>query len=559
MSSFSPAQRCLSNTELLDLIYAEIWYSIRSSRRDKSRTLVTLAQTCQVWSEVALNYLWRNLRGISPLLRCLPDFWNVVDGIVTIKRPLTDADRTTFGKYARRVQTVFTAPNKETPTAHHALSLVSDGCILPNLRKLEWKVTNPSAFYYIRHYLHPRLEELNVIFNVGQPEQFDVLFTIPAVFSSNLHCLRILDMPVMARALQYSSSRISHALPAWNHLSVLEIPDVTFDGLMSVARMSKLRELKIYQLRSLWVGSDPVVTGPVYSKQQNHHALLALNPPFPVLQNLHLCTHEIAMPAVTDLIRTFQAAELHSLNLRFAGLEDSTSDLADLFRELVDHCNPQALKEFRYSHTHLRETFSSLIQPLFSFSTLKVLWISSVRPFNLSEQEATQIVESLPDIEQFSADNGWQRSGDTPSNTLSVLIPFTACNKLKHLSISLDATDKPRGRVYAGKQTDFPRHEILHFKGSVLEHHQSPTKNFSHAKRWCYIEEILLLMLSRAREREYRRMGVETSIPSEDWTSNWGRRLNAALEEEDGDWSDKEMVDARRKDLQSLRYELGTS
>lgn len=54
-------------------------------------------------------------------------------------------------------------------------------------------------------------------------------------------------------------------------------------------------------------------------------------------------------------------------------------------------------------------------------------------------------------------------------------------------------------------------------------------------------------------------MGVETSIPSEDWTSNWGRRLNAALEEEDGDWSDKEMVDARRKDLQSLRYELGTS
>ncbi|KAJ3552680.1 hypothetical protein NP233_g12821 [Leucocoprinus birnbaumii] len=213
MKDTSFIQPCWLITEILDLICAEIWYLPRDLIEDtREKTLVALARTCRAWSDVALDRLWHDIRGVSPLLYCLglgkdangswvsrndcPSTvllkpYRLRDILQTIQRPLTDTDRATFRKYASRVRRLLVPPDEDTPAAHHALSLISDSCILPNLCRLEWFTQNPAAFHYIRQYLNPQLKEFSIGFIKQQQEQLDILSTIPAVFSPNIRILQV--------------------------------------------------------------------------------------------------------------------------------------------------------------------------------------------------------------------------------------------------------------------------------------------------------------------------------------------------------------------------------
>ncbi|KAJ3565409.1 hypothetical protein NP233_g7649 [Leucocoprinus birnbaumii] len=571
MSDPSPVQRCLLATEVLDLICTEIWYSPRDSLEDRrGETLAALACTCRAWSDVALDRLWHDIRGISPLLCCL-DLWEDANGSWTIKRPLTDSDRATFCRYASRVRRLLrvASSDEDTPAAHYALSLISDSCILPNLCRLEWDTQNPVAFHYIRQYLNPGLKELYISFLEQQQEQLNILFTIPAVFSPNIKSLQIR----VKSASQSDPSRLSLTLPSWNHLFVLELPDLTFDGLSQVAQMRNLATLKLSRLSSLWITSGIGDRSSQHSRQPLKFAMF--DPPFPVLQHLDIATSSAPMSAVIDLIRTFQAARLQSIKLFFCNKGDTLDDLDNLIQSLAGHCDLQSLRAFYYSHEYLAGSFASLIRPLLGFHNLRSFRLFNSHYLPISQAEATQIQKALPNIEQLVIDSHCKPQGEPMSNLLT-LLPFTHCQKLKYLTVHIDASDKCAReqlrkrsscfsdvRNYSLRKLDVGKAPISHkefvasFLADVFPNLEEITfddcQDTSCARRWHYVEEVLLPLLSRARMREQHRLGIKTPTAPEDFTANWGKRISVLLEADDEDWSDEEKVEASRSRLHALR------
>ena len=58
------------------LLIPEILHAVCAYATDA--TLVSLARSCKVFHEVAIQVLWDELRDLSPLIKCLPeDAWTV--------------------------------------------------------------------------------------------------------------------------------------------------------------------------------------------------------------------------------------------------------------------------------------------------------------------------------------------------------------------------------------------------------------------------------------------------------------------------------------------------
>lgn len=73
-----PSRRCLLIPEVIGLVCAEISNLYRPER---NHALAVLARISHAWSEVALDFLWRYLHGVWPLLLCIPsDFWVLKNG-----------------------------------------------------------------------------------------------------------------------------------------------------------------------------------------------------------------------------------------------------------------------------------------------------------------------------------------------------------------------------------------------------------------------------------------------------------------------------------------------
>lgn len=442
-----------------------------------------------------------------------------------------------------------------TAAAHHALSLLSSSCPLPNLKRLHWTRADPSTFHYIRQYLHPRLEALYINFDISHPEQVGILFTIPALYSPHISALRI---PPRFRP-SCDPIYFSRALPAWSHLSILIVPDITLEGLICVAQMPHLKELAIYELLSLWICP---FDAPLSTRTKLLQSITTLERTFPVLEDLDITTRGLSIVEVTKLIALFHEAELHKLKLNINYLGDTMDDTADLFQAVRDHCSTSSLEELILLHADLPPTSFSVIQPLLSFHKLKALHICGGHHMSLSEQETAQIAKSLPDIKEFITSVGMPE----PPNNLLALIPFTACSKLQRLSISLDASDKATRNALRKRTNRFSVTQnfalrVLNVGDSPISHKEFVASFLSdifpnledikhvcfeetHTRRWNHIGNVLLPMLRRARNRQYCRMSPETLpvITKDVVPQSIFAQRREAFEEHDGDWSDEEEV-----------------
>jgi len=59
--------RCLNILEIVEAIL----HHLHSS--DETDDMITVALTCHLFSEPALNIIWSTLTGLAPLIRCFPD------------------------------------------------------------------------------------------------------------------------------------------------------------------------------------------------------------------------------------------------------------------------------------------------------------------------------------------------------------------------------------------------------------------------------------------------------------------------------------------------------
>jgi hypothetical protein len=67
----SASSRVLSTYELLDMIFEEV--------DPLGRSHPTLAYVCKLWSDVCLDYLWKEVYGLHVLFRLLGDMYELAD------------------------------------------------------------------------------------------------------------------------------------------------------------------------------------------------------------------------------------------------------------------------------------------------------------------------------------------------------------------------------------------------------------------------------------------------------------------------------------------------
>ncbi|KAH7903311.1 hypothetical protein BJ138DRAFT_167946, partial [Hygrophoropsis aurantiaca] len=169
---------------LIEDIQLYIFNQVEEQLRDSS-ALSALARTCQAFTQVALDVLWRNLDCFTRLIQCMPsDLWspqavteeqNVSfkweDVNLTLCRPISSSDWTIFYKYSRRVRSVELSYKMDGTPVTIDDSLMLALCtapaptpLLPNLTSLEWLIKSYAYLVALRRLVSSPLMSLTLAF-----------------------------------------------------------------------------------------------------------------------------------------------------------------------------------------------------------------------------------------------------------------------------------------------------------------------------------------------------------------------------------------------------------
>lgn len=467
-----------------------------------------------------------------------------------------------FHKYAQRVR-LFSQYSTRPPQIliFRTLLSYSNGHPLPKLEGLTWMPHEAEVFPYLRLFLCPSLKCLNISFDARHQEQFGFLSTIP-VSSPSISSLCI-DLTHYSISLDSASVEgFLDPLETWRNLSELQLRNVPLDGLLCTAGIPKLKKLKV-TLANVSEGLPPDS-----SQLQLHPLLRTPDHPYPALEELGIWNIHNSGIAL-QFFRALKSVRLSRLDLGFTGHHDTLDAFRSLFFSLGRCCDMGSLKVFQFSHHRLQFPFSVVIEPLLTFTELREVRICLEHAVGVSEKQMIQIASSWPHIELLHIAPSAAAPSDPPSSTLLSLVPLAnGCPKLRELSIWVNASDAATRRTLRanpGKAKGVRNSSLwsLNVGCSPISHKElvasflfnifpnlediSPKytqwNNSQHTRRWQYVAQVLLPMLSRARyghsSTGQAREGRLGDYTRRGWTA---RYLSDKVEERDGEWSDSEQL-----------------
>ncbi|KAG1839024.1 hypothetical protein DFJ58DRAFT_689817 [Suillus subalutaceus] len=154
---------CLLPPEILLHIFAI--HQEDYGRLNSRATLASVARTCKIFKEPALDILWKDIGGLEPLISCLvaclPEGVSEKNtrGMLTIKRPLLNGEWRLINRYTQRIQSlrVFTT-QLDTIDDRVVQALISaPSLLLPNLRRLSWHDDRECFVPLLRTLLSPTI------------------------------------------------------------------------------------------------------------------------------------------------------------------------------------------------------------------------------------------------------------------------------------------------------------------------------------------------------------------------------------------------------------------
>ncbi|KAF7986685.1 hypothetical protein HWV62_20194 [Athelia sp. TMB] len=394
--------------------------------------LARLARTCRWMYEPSMDALWYNLNDISPLLWCFPqDVW---DG---------SKEREHCGGSWFRFEA---ETAKEGPNLLGQIYCALDAakprdCLLPNLRRLHWQ--DNEHLSYIHIFLSPSISNLSIVLPL-RPTIADQSVLLALYSSPNITRFRLSVEARIRRMHPKDFPDISHALKdfvsSWTQLRVLDIPDTHFNtaSLVHVARLPNLDDI------SARLGQDI-----------DFSCLKA--PIFPALRRLNVFCDGVA--TCQALLMTSQTWALRTLEVMLGtGYLDSEQSIESFFISLQSQLSHDALRYIGLynddapdaSNYHLLPL--ATLAPLFSFTSLYILQISTPHSFDLTNEDLRKIAEAWAHLELLCLGNaGWGAPSKVTPLGLATL--FNKCPRLRALSIAIDASiiDIPLDAIAAMK------------------------------------------------------------------------------------------------------------
>ncbi|KAG8913133.1 hypothetical protein FRC01_004716 [Tulasnella sp. 417] len=395
-------------------------------------TLGTCVQVCKLWSEVALDELWKHLDSVFPLLELVMSIdllrnleLRVPDASQILSSELSNADWSRFHSYSSRVRSIsydhekIYRPNLITPAiapeAIAMLCLHRPSCheVLPNLETLKWSTNGPTT--PILPLLSPRIKFLEVELT-GSSQSIDDFFR--ALAGRTPH-LATFDLRTRRAAKDIELS-LRKAIGTWRNLDTLSLPPYYLrPSIMGViASLPSLRHLQC---------------DPTYYPPYDEAAMLKELPEnaFP-----KLCSFAFNSNPPSALKLAIQSPDL------FTGLTSIMIDAANSVggEEVLKFVRHLGRECVRLSAVSLNlclgwgpqgEVASPLsfgvLESLFPCRRLRRLVIGHPRPLSFTESDVERIAVAWPNLEIFDVCNEPDSSRPIPGatgNSLSILPIF---------------------------------------------------------------------------------------------------------------------------------------
>jgi hypothetical protein len=323
--------------------------------------------------------------------------------------------------------------------------------LFPNLRQLSWTDTDRSRYVYIRLFLSPTLESLELDFFFHKTLDFPFLILLPKL-CPDLRSMSIIKHSVISSSGDEGPSAVQ-TICQLPRLTTLECKSST----ISEADLLHLSQLKSLVTLSLgipaWVSSDHGIFAPQKSGAVKDCADRSW---FSNLRNLHLRAYTI--PIITSFVEP-GCRPLQSVVFDISEAP-TTASLTECFSTLYssqcdNECSAMRSVKVHDSLSNATLGISQLLpdskvitvdvfRPLFAFTKLRVFDLGVCLSFSLGDSDLTAMASSWPELEVFCLNEGrgWHLSASErrPSITIRGLQSLcTLCPRLYQIAIVLNA------------------------------------------------------------------------------------------------------------------------
>ncbi|KAG1800204.1 uncharacterized protein HD556DRAFT_1020010 [Suillus plorans] len=430
------------------------------------KTLLALALTCKLFSEPALNLLWRHLGGIEPLIRCLPQsLWKQNRGRLEFQRAMTLDDWSIFCKYNHRVRSLLNQCHRQysrdmnyNAEIWRALSCPPFSLpLLPNLTSLTWIEASDETLQYIQLFVTPKLTMLNISaaylvpFTFGPSEQSIFL-------SIAKSCPSISHFDFGRNADDYTES-VGDTLQLWSQLTSVRTGTLSEAAILHLSNLPSLRILK-FTLPSILISADT--------------QKLLQRPVFCALQELNISSRNMV----------FLDAFLKELTITPKVVAFTIKDgvgsvraLPDMISRLSNACAYNSMQQVQLNITgqpadHEASIEAASFQPLFAFRNLRKfsLAVDVHCVVRMDDAALLKMAKAWPLLENLSI-TGYSHSSHRVTPHTFVLL-LRHCPRLVSVAIPvnwsmIDMHAIPRDVPYQGFSHNALSH--LAFEGSKIE------------------------------------------------------------------------------------------
>ncbi|KAJ7196883.1 hypothetical protein B0H12DRAFT_637606 [Mycena haematopus] len=459
-------RHALQVTEIVRMICDEAADQPRYPKSPQcKRTLVALATTAKIFSDPALNILWRRQTSLVPLVKCMPNtLWEerrADEGVVVhLRRPIATSDMPRLLFYSVRVRWLDMQWTDDTLHSQFlkALDMSLPQSFMPTLSYFAWTPKKDDVLSIMRHFLGPEIREVTLELGDREHGANSVanLSILPYIRSSCPFVSAFtLGGGIHVRYIPF----LSEVVCGWQQLTDLSMPNLDQAGFMHVARLPSLTKL------SLRWAKDTTLYPPDF----------LFGAPFPALKYLFIRCETARF--CTGIIQVISSDQFENLVIRPLTTWTTTAwqELHTSIRDCLNNPAFDSIDVEKWETSGPADISpyvlsSAALRPLLAIKSLTTLSYQIYPNLDVDDDFLEEMARAWRKLESFEfgtevAVFQTQR----PRATLKCLVKFARlCPRLHALGLLMDATDIPQFTQLPGRRINNSL-EALHVGASPID------------------------------------------------------------------------------------------